>query len=407
MRPSVVCFAPLLPYTGIGSAGGEYLRRHVTALLSEYDVLVVAPGLDANVTAVEHEMPPGMRWRLVPTRYPRSGRAYQARKVVDALRGFTLGRDVEGEIVTDPEIAAAISEATLVEFQWAHSANLLFTAPDLFADRTTSLVVHDVYDQLWSRNHELARGLRRLYTRLRRALARRAERRMFERVDLVLALSDKDAALIRRIEPGAWVEVLDPPLGDDTAVAPPASLPGHAVLFTGAMGYRRNDEAARWFLREVWPTVARAVPDAVFVVAGADPSESLRAVAEQDPRVVVTGYVDDLDSYYAASSVFVAPIFRGSGVKFKVITAMLQGVPVVATPVGAEGIGDPGKYAGITTDPAEFASAVIAAMDPDGDARARARVVQGWARDVYGAEGFRQTLLSAYSRVRSSPTAQR
>ena len=69
---------------------------------------------------------------------------------------------------------------------------------------------------------------------------------------------------------------------------------------------------------------------------------------------VVTGYVEDLDAVYRDSSLFVAPLIAGAGVKFKVLDAMASGLPVIATPIAAEGIvEDAGEscFAAITEDP--------------------------------------------------------
>jgi glycosyltransferase involved in cell wall biosynthesis len=56
--------------------------------------------------------------------------------------------------------------------------------------------------------------------------------------------------------------------------------------------------------------------------------------------------------------VFVAPLRYGAGVKGKILTAFAHGVPVVTTPVGAEGIGE--GLALVAEDEAEFAEKILA-----------------------------------------------
>ena len=56
------------------------------------------------------------------------------------------------------------------------------------------------------------------------------------------------------------------------------------------------------------------------------------------PGVVVTGTIDDIWSYVNGIDIFVFPLWRGVGVKNKIIEAMYARRPVVTTLVGNEGI---------------------------------------------------------------------
>jgi glycosyltransferase involved in cell wall biosynthesis len=58
------------------------------------------------------------------------------------------------------------------------------------------------------------------------------------------------------------------------------------------------------------------------------------------PDVVVTGTVPDVQPYLAEARVAVAPLLSGGGTRLKVLEALDAGRPVVATPVGAEGLED-------------------------------------------------------------------
>jgi len=55
-------------------------------------------------------------------------------------------------------------------------------------------------------------------------------------------------------------------------------------------------------------------------------------------QVIVTGYVDDIMPYFDQASVFVAPFRIARGVQNKVLQAFACGIPVIASPMGAEGI---------------------------------------------------------------------
>jgi glycosyltransferase involved in cell wall biosynthesis len=54
--------------------------------------------------------------------------------------------------------------------------------------------------------------------------------------------------------------------------------------------------------------------------------------------VEVTGYVADPTPYLTEADVFVVPLHAGGGMRVKILDAWLWGIPIVSTPIGAEGI---------------------------------------------------------------------
>ncbi len=124
-----------------------------------------------------------------------------------------------------------------------------------------------------------------------------------------------------------------------------------------------------WFLDRVWPRIRKAAPAARFFIVGGRPPAELRARA--DDQCIVTGFVDDLASWYRAATVFVSPMLVAGGLLQKVVDAMAFGVPVVATSVCNHGIGaTPGEHL-LTADTAEdFAAAVLTLLhDPEAQVR--------------------------------------
>ena len=136
------------------------------------------------------------------------------------------------------------------------------------------------------------------------------------------------------------------------------------VLFFGALWRPVNDDAALWMAREVFPIVSQKIPEARLALVGSRPSKSVGAL--RSPRIEVPGWVDSIAPWYARSSVVVAPLRAGSGIKGKVIQALGVGRPVVATPVGAEGI-DATESDGlfVENDAESFASRIVSLLEND------------------------------------------
>jgi glycosyltransferase involved in cell wall biosynthesis len=75
--------------------------------------------------------------------------------------------------------------------------------------------------------------------------------------------------------------------------------------------------------------------------------------------IVFTGYLPDLGPLYEQARIFVAPLRFGAGIKGKVLEAIMCGLPVVTTTIGAEGIGlRDGENILVDDDPTAFAASV-------------------------------------------------
>ena len=109
------------------------------------------------------------------------------------------------------------------------------------------------------------------------------------------------------------------------------------ILHVGTMFWPPNVAGVLWFAREVLPLIHRQLPEARFVVVGKAPPPEVQALAS-DPRITVTGYVAKLEPYLAEADAFVVPLHAGGGMRVKILDAWLWGLPIVSTPIGAEGI---------------------------------------------------------------------
>ncbi|MCC6610748.1 MAG: TIGR03087 family PEP-CTERM/XrtA system glycosyltransferase [Burkholderiales bacterium] len=160
-----------------------------------------------------------------------------------------------------------------------------------------------------------------------------------------------------------------------------------AIVFTGAMDYWPNADAARWFASDILPSVVQRDPDAQFYVIGMNPPPSVRALA-QNPAVTVTGRVPDTRPYLQHAAVAVAPLRLARGVQNKILEAMAMARPVVASTECVRALSAvPDREILVAGDASEFASRVLDALSSDRDGMggaARRRVLDDyqWSRNL-------------------------
>jgi glycosyltransferase involved in cell wall biosynthesis len=164
--------------------------------------------------------------------------------------------------------------------------------------------------------------------------------------------------------------------GYDRTSAPPASRSGSTLVFVGALGYPPNADAVRWFVHEVLGDVRRSAPHVVLRVVGGGEAavEDLQGIE----GVEILGRVDDLQAELDAATVAVVPIRSGSGTRLKVLEALANRLPIVATTLGAEGIDVvDGVHALLADDAPAFARACLRLVE---DAELRAELADAGER---------------------------
>lgn len=180
--------------------------------------------------------------------------------------------------------------------------------------------------------------VRRPLTLLDLQIVRRIERRIVQRARRLVFASarDRDAIVVGRDRDRSSVV----PNGVDTAYwrRSSATLGRDAIVFTGVMNYPPNTDAAVRLITEILPRVRDRIPEASLAIVGRDPVRSIRAAARGVAGVTVTGYVDDVRPYLDRAAVFAAPLRFGAGIQNKILEAMSAEVPVVASPLAADGI---------------------------------------------------------------------
>ncbi len=184
--------------------------------------------------------------------------------------------------------------------------------------------------------------------------------------DAVTVTSQRERVALMRRLPRSRIEVV--PNGVDLAyfsrdaVSPQISTlagDGPRIVFTGAMNYFPNVDAAIMFAQSCWPRIQEQIPNATWYIVGNNPPPVVRRLAEL-PGVTVTGFVPDVRPYLAGASVAIAPLLVGGGTRLKILEAFAMRLPVVSTSLGCEGLSVvSGEHLLVADTPADLIAATV------------------------------------------------
>lgn len=311
-----------------------------------------------------------------------------------AARGgaaLALGRSYSEGAFSSPEARRAAAEWGRKEPFGAVFAFSSSMAPHALAARAGRRVLDlvDVDSEKIAAYAARASGPRKALYSLEARRLRALERESLRKFDACLVVTGDEAALAARLFPGEPRVIAVENGVDLEYFRPAASLPeGAEIVFTGAMDYPPNVDAALWFAASVLPRVRERVPGARFSIVGREPAPRLRALESEAVRV--TGTVPDVRPYLAAARVAVAPLRIARGIQNKVLEAMASGVPVVASPGAHAGVDAvPGEHLLVAEGEAGFAAAVVRCLTDAGlserlrrAARARVENRYSWERNL-------------------------
>lgn len=136
------------------------------------------------------------------------------------------------------------------------------------------------------------------------------------------------------------------------------------LLFTGNMNYPPNIDSVLFLVHRVLPLVHAHRPRTSLLIAGVDPDQRVRELAEHNSAVTVSGWVKDIRASYASARIFVAPMQIGTGLQNKLLEAMAMRMPCVTSDLANNAVGAvPGESILIGHQPQDYADHILRLLD--------------------------------------------
>lgn len=134
------------------------------------------------------------------------------------------------------------------------------------------------------------------------------------------------------------------------------------LIFTGNMGYHPNITACKYLVKELKPMIEEVYRPISICLAGTNPSGVVKSLASAS--VTVTGRVPDLRPFLAKSSLFVAPLFSGSGLQNKLLESMAIGLPSITTHLANNALkAKPNQQIVVCNDRQAFTKSIIGLLE--------------------------------------------
>lgn len=270
--------------------------------------------------------------------------------VTDEL--IRLGNDLELVIVSHPEPASRLIEV------------LRRVTP-------RARIVYDTVDLHWvreTRHEQVRRGADAALPGTvieplgATAVALRGmETELIRASDAALVVTEEERRLVQADTPGKSVYVVPTVHSVRRPVPPLAAREG--VVFVGGFEHPPNIDAAVRLVKRIMPPVWERFGEvSVKIVGGSAPSQLKRLGSE---RVEITGWVQEIAPLLDGARALVAPISFGAGLKGKITQALAYGLPVVTTPIGAEGLPADDDFMLVADDDDTLAEQVVRVLGDD------------------------------------------
>ena len=341
---------------------------------------------------------------LVPNPYGREGFA----KRLVQLRSLASSRSFERLWVTVPALQRALNrvlreerfDVVNLEFPYLGYLKLRQAPP---GEKLPPLVV-DSHEIAYDLGRQFARAGsslgRRLYASANWRKLRREELATYRNADGVYVCSVTDERRLLGQIPGVRTAVI-PNAADVEYYQPRPTDPppdGRTVLYFGLLSTVPNIDGVVHFVREIWPSIAEAHPEARFKIVGGRPPPALLALA--GPNIELTGFVPDLRPHLAGAAVLVVPLRLGGGTRLKIVEGMAMGKAIVSTTLGCEGIDVvPGRDLLVEDQPMSFANAVNRLLAEPRLAAHIGHAARQLASERYAWGGAARALESFYRRI--------
>lgn len=171
--------------------------------------------------------------------------------------------------------------------------------------------------------------------------SKKAERDALLKSDLNLTVTEKDARSFR-----AWFNDRDIHCHNmgtfqyqnmPSAIIDDGLRPCRVFAITGSLNFTQSQIPVIEFVEKYFPLLLREIPQAKLIIAGRNPSKSIKEVCNKYSQITLIPDPDDISSVISQADIYVCPLNTGSGVKLRVMDGLRLGIPILGHTISLNG----------------------------------------------------------------------
>ena len=200
------------------------------------------------------------------------------------------------------------------------------------------IVAHNIEHRIWQRYFENETSpIKKWYIKIQLNKLITFEKETFSSVDGITVVSEMEKEYLTSfcrqdnikvvdngVDLGYFVPSLDQPIANN-------------LVFVGSMNWRPNQDAVNYFVKDIFPSIKKLIPNLTINFVGKEPPKDILRYNEIE-GIHVTGGVPDVRPYIQNASAYIVPLRIGGGTRLKILEALAMRKPIVSTSIGAEGL---------------------------------------------------------------------
>jgi GT2 family glycosyltransferase/2-polyprenyl-3-methyl-5-hydroxy-6-metoxy-1,4-benzoquinol methylase len=231
---------------------------------------------------------------------------------------------------------------------------------------------------------------------------KKIETSLFNKADIVLTPSEQEKSFINELNVETPVYSIKAYIFDFIPEPISDFSERKDVLFVGGFTHGPNADGVLWFVKEVWPHIKQNISGGKFIIVGSNVTPEIMALAADDIQIIGFLSETELQKLYKKVKLVVIPLRYGAGVKGKTVEAMYNGIPLVSTDFGLEGL--PGAPHSLTprNKADDFASEVVRLYNaPENELEGLSKMETGYIHDHFYFEVVKKELNEILNRLAS------
>jgi len=239
----------------------------------------------------------------------------------------------DGEFITKEDFIAQI--APNIQFAWLHRPDVFYAYYKTFIQLSNARLIYDMVDFhfLRMRRELLQNPSEKLKKETEKYLLRELE--CSEKADKIITISNDDKTELLKHYSDASKMITVSNIHQHKNETVNSWSARQDLLFVGGFSHAPNIDAVKYLHDTIMPLVWKENKHIKVKVVGSYPTQEILNLNTDNFQII--GFVNNLDTYFNKSRVFVAPLRYGAGVKGKIGQSLEFSLPLITTSVGAEG----------------------------------------------------------------------